>query len=72
MSKEYEFIIHETMNFFIDLINNKENIKFIVSNNLDLKIWNILTERHSKILKYKLSKEHLGKNASKQQFLKKS
>ena len=41
---------------------NPENIQLIVRAQLDKKVWNLLVERISKILKYKIEPSHLGKN----------
>lgn len=61
-SKEYELKQNQLMNFINDLIMNSDNITFIIKSNLDLKTWNLLTDRISKILKYKIEPSHLGKN----------
>jgi hypothetical protein len=50
------------MNFFNEIINSKENIILIIKSNLDLKTWNLLIDRLSKIIKYKIETERLGKN----------
>jgi hypothetical protein len=55
-------IQREIMNYFNDLVIRTENIGLIMSAQLDKKIWNLLIERVSKILKNKIDKSHLGKN----------
>jgi hypothetical protein len=50
------------MNFFNDLVMNEKNLSTIIKANIDLRIWNLLTERVTRILRIKLSREHLGKN----------
>lgn len=50
------------MNFFNDTINTKENIPLIIKSNLDLKTWNLLIDRISKIIKHKIEISRLGKN----------
>jgi hypothetical protein len=62
LSKEYELKHNLLMNFFNEIINSKENIIIIIKSNLDLKTWNLLIDRISKIIKYKIETERLGKN----------
>jgi len=62
LSKEYELKHNLLMNFFNEIINSKENIILIIKSNLDLKTWNLLIDRLSKIIKYKIETERLGKN----------
>jgi hypothetical protein len=62
-SKDYELAQNQLMNYFNDVVMKQENIPMILKTNLDLKIWNLLTERTSKILKHKIEPSHLGKNA---------
>ena len=50
------------MNFFNEIINSKENIVLIIKSNLDLKTWNLLIDRISKIIKFKIDTDRLGKN----------
>lgn len=50
------------MNFFNDVINTRENIPLILKSNLDLKTWNLLIDRISKIIKHKIEISRLGKN----------
>jgi len=62
-SKDYELAQNQLMNYFNDVVMKQENIHMIQKTNLDLKVWNLLTERTSKILKHKIEPGHLGKNA---------
>jgi hypothetical protein len=61
-SKDLELMSNQIMNFFNDLVMSENNIPIIVKTNIDLRIWNLLTERVTRILRIKLSREHLGKN----------
>jgi hypothetical protein len=63
MSKDYELCQNQLMNYFTELVMNRENLKLIIISQLDKKIWNLLVERISKVLKYKLEPSHLGKNS---------
>lgn len=62
MSKDYELCQNQLMNYFTELVMNRDNLKLIIISQLDKKIWNLLVERISKVLKYKLESTHLGKN----------
>ena len=62
IKKEYELTLNQLMNFYNELIQKKENIGLILKANLDLKCWNILTERISLVIKYPIDPKHLGKN----------
>lgn len=50
------------MNYFNDIINTKENIPLIIKSSLELKTWNLLIDRISKIIKHKIEISRLGKN----------
>lgn len=55
-------IHNEIMDFFNQQVLKQENISLIIKANIDLKVWNLLTERISKVLKTKIDINHLGKN----------
>lgn len=50
------------MNIFNELIQNRENIALVLQANLDLKCWNMLTERISLVIRHPIDPKHLGKN----------
>jgi len=62
LNKEYELKQNQLMNFFNDIVNTRENIPLIIKSNLDLKTWNLLIDRISKIIKHKIEISRLGKN----------
>ncbi|MCQ2819163.1 MAG: hypothetical protein MJ252_18015 [archaeon] len=62
MKKDYELILNELMNFYYNLCQKKESLNIILKANLDLKCWNLLTERTSLVIKNPIELKHLGKN----------
>ena len=62
IGKGFNLLTNQLMNKYNEYIQIPSNILIILKNNLDLKAWNLLTERFSIIIKHPIDQSRLGKN----------
>ena len=62
IGKGFNLLTNQLMNKYNEFIQIPSNILIILKNNLDLKTWNLLTERFSIIIKHPIDQSRLGKN----------